>query len=277
MTKIVENYGEDLEMDLKTMIIKKRLVKLLKNTKTDDMRPFHWHKKKLKVLILAPHYDDDIISCGGIMQKHCQRHDLLDIVYFTDGSDSKASGLDKHDLISCRRMEAEKACLVIGEDINTIHLGQTDGKLEYSNDLVKILEDKIKKENYDRIYFPNPNDMHRDHLIVTTILSLVLEKMGFSCELVMYEFWNPLENPNRFFALDDFEETKLKALAKHKSQLKYANYIELVKELNYYRAENLKLKSCEAFMIVTDIELKEMICKVKKYFNLVRFISEVVF
>lgn len=245
-------------MDLRTAIMGKRLLSLLKDTSMSSAAPFQWEEKKSRVLVLAPHYDDDILGCGGILQMHCLRRDDVDIVYFTDGCASEGSGLSKEELVSCRRMEAEKACQRIGSGIRGIHLLQPDGKLCCSKHLEETLATIIANGSYDRIYMPNPYDIHHDHKAVIEILDEALDRVPFGGELVLYEFWNPLARPNRYFSLGKFEETKLKALAEHRSQLKYVDYVELVKKLNQCRADGFGFESCEAFQIVSRSELKNM-------------------
>src|ERR1700690_3457412 len=54
-----------------------------------------------RVLVLAPHIDDDIIGCGGCLLKHSQAGDELKIIYFADCTPGRIS-------------EAEAAASVIG-------------------------------------------------------------------------------------------------------------------------------------------------------------------
>ena len=41
--------------------------------------------KGKNILVLAPHMDDEIIGCGGVICKHIQNGDSVAVVYFTRG------------------------------------------------------------------------------------------------------------------------------------------------------------------------------------------------
>ena len=43
-------------------------------------------KERHKVLVLAPHMDDEVIGCGGSLIKHNEAGDSIDVIYFTNGS-----------------------------------------------------------------------------------------------------------------------------------------------------------------------------------------------
>lgn len=246
-------------MEVRTELMEKRLLKLLEDTSMKNAVPFQWSQCSMKVLILAPHYDDDVISCGGAMYLHCQRRDTVDVIYFTDGSASKESGLDKNELSTVRQLEAQKACAVIGNGIHMTHLKEKDGEFQETNQLIEWLADKIHIEDYDRIYFPSIYDIHKDHFTVSKILNTSLSMINYTHELMIYEFWNPLKHPNRFVQVDGIEDIKLNALAEHKSQIKYVDYVRLVKTLNRNRGGMADCKSCEAFQLISKYEFKRII------------------
>ena len=43
------------------------------------------HKKKLRVLVVAPHPDDEMIGCGGSIMRHTQQGNSVTIAYMTSG------------------------------------------------------------------------------------------------------------------------------------------------------------------------------------------------
>lgn len=79
------------------------------------------------VLILSPHYDDDVISCFGAMTKHYEQGAHLDILYLTDGTTSKDSGLTKEELHKIRKVEAANAVNTFFKDVNLEHFNHEDG------------------------------------------------------------------------------------------------------------------------------------------------------
>src|SRR5215203_6825970 len=58
-----------------------------------------------KVLVLAPHPDDETLGCGGIIPLHLQAGDDVRIAIVTDGRRSHAGGLDADAMAALRARE----------------------------------------------------------------------------------------------------------------------------------------------------------------------------
>jgi GlcNAc-PI de-N-acetylase len=44
-----------------------------------------WQPEGKKIVVLAPHMDDEVIGCGGTLYKHIQRGATVTVIYLTDG------------------------------------------------------------------------------------------------------------------------------------------------------------------------------------------------
>ena len=62
-----------------------------------------------RVLVLAPHPDDDVIGCGGTLCKHVQADDEVMVAYMTDGSRGTIDLRESVNLVAKRNGEAQKA------------------------------------------------------------------------------------------------------------------------------------------------------------------------
>lgn len=92
-----------------------------------------------KILVFAPHPDDDVIGCGGSIAKHTKQGSKVTVVYMTSG-DAGSLNYSKEELAQIREKEARSAAEILGvEDL--IFLRNSDGYLEYNKEnLVKIIE-----------------------------------------------------------------------------------------------------------------------------------------
>lgn len=255
-TNILKKYL-DYKKQLRTNLMESRLKHILKKMTIEDAMPLTWINEKMRIIILSPHYDDEVISCGGVLSQHYKRGDQCEIIYFTNGNASKYSGLTQGELSRVRKNEAERGLRLIG-DFKTYHLGYFDGFLRLDDNTVNDLKQILKKNEYHRIYLPNPLDAQSDHKMVGLILLDVLEGINFNGELYIYEFWNPLSNPTHWVELKEGEKLKEKALEEHKTQLKYTDYVRLMKTLNSSRGDYLNMGSCEVFQSVSKDELKSI-------------------
>ncbi|MDP2930849.1 MAG: PIG-L family deacetylase [bacterium] len=97
-------------------------------------------KSKDKILILAPHIDDEIIGCGGIIQQAKNNNAQVLVVYATNGDGNRLpmlgdnKGFNPNDFITLgetRMEEAKKATTLLGlEKENLIFLGYPDSGLK---------------------------------------------------------------------------------------------------------------------------------------------------
>jgi LmbE family N-acetylglucosaminyl deacetylase len=129
-----------------------------------------------RVLVVAPHPDDESIGCAGTILRHLAAGDETTILYVTDGSSSRAIGLGADEMRRRRREEARAACRVLGvERVRWMGLGQGDWR---TDDLVSALVDVLDESPPDVIYAPSRVDFHPDHQRVAFAVALALYQHG---------------------------------------------------------------------------------------------------
>jgi len=177
-----------------------------------------------KVLVLAPHFDDDVLGCGGTLALHTLAKDQIQIVYLT----AEASTAE------IRKAEAKQAAKILGANELTF-LDRPDGKLGVDAEIIKALSQIISQEKPDLIYTPTFDDPHPDHLATCQNLARALEQTPFAGQIFSYEIWSPIF-ANRLVKIDETIEQKKQAMLAHASQLKERSYLEALLGLASYRA-----------------------------------------
>ena len=251
-----------LNMLLSLNSLKKNLgfASIFSATKFDHHRQIIKDLKYKRVLVLAPHPDDDIFGIGGTLKKLIVGGAAITVAYFCDGSggviegEDEAGSLERIDknLIAVRKAEAREAALILGIQ-KQVFFGYRDGKLASGSAAVKALHDLIDSVKPEIIFVPSFLDNHPDHRVVNEILiNLISQKQNLhSVEIWAYEIWTPLF-PNRIVIINDSIEAKKKAMAAHKSQIKARGYSQAILGLNQYRAEiNNYNGFAEAFFATT--------------------------
>jgi LmbE family N-acetylglucosaminyl deacetylase len=125
-----------------------------------------------KLLIVAPHMDDEVLACGGLIAKLPQKDDVH-IIYATDGMKSPAPiipGRDKisPDLGKTRMRESIEAMKLLGIPERNLHflcLPEAQVKKHLSS-LRNLLREKIRAIKPKQIFVPFRYDRHPDHLAV---------------------------------------------------------------------------------------------------------------
>ncbi len=180
--------------------------------------------KSGRVLVLAPHPDDEAIGLGGTIIKHIDSGDKLKIVYLTDNKKNRA----------LRAKEAKKAAHIMGvKQIEFCHF--KDGKLFATKKEIKKILSILLKFKPKIIYVPFFLDPHPDHQMTARILKEVFKKSNLKAEIYSYEIWTPLL-ANRIIKIDDVISQKILAIKAYKSQNKERGYLGATLGLNSYRA-----------------------------------------
>ncbi len=217
---------------------------------------FTWPKiiKKPKgrnILILAPHMDDEIIGCGGVVQKHKSDGDNITVIYFTAGDKGNKDFQSDSDLSKIRKSEIMASNDLLGIK-NAYFLDFPDGTDDFWDTKKEYLESIFNSINPDLVYLPPYFDLHLDHRKVNWLFKNTLGK-SYKGTLCVYEVWTPI-NPNIVINITAQIENKLKAINLCKSQINSLDYNELIKSLNSYRSKfamSPLVKYAEAFYMIS--------------------------
>jgi len=196
----------------------------------------------MKIVVISPHPDDDVIGLGGTIAKLASEgHEVISI-YVTDGRGSiDAFNLGPDRLADRRKEEAKAAARILGIK-KTIFLGFKDKGVNsnFSREVLKKLQEEILSiihtEKPDRIYIPHPKDGHIAHRQISITVLEALRNDGYSCDVLGYEVWTPIEKPDTFVDITDVVNIKRKSIQAHKTQVAYLAYDEGILALNKYRA-----------------------------------------
>ncbi len=220
-----------------------------------------------KILIIAPHPDDEVLGCGGIIRKFANNGNQVFVLVATRGS----SRLFDQSKVENVRKEALKAHAFLGV-IETFFLDYPAPELDtvpiadLSRDFAKLIaENKI-----DTLFLPHRGDIHNDHKAVFNAGLVAARPVGSYTvrEVYCYETLSETEwaapfgddsfIPNYFVNIEDTFEAKKTALQFFKSQLReFPNprSLEAIEALAKFRGATVGLKRAEAFMAMRQIIL----------------------
>jgi LmbE family N-acetylglucosaminyl deacetylase len=168
-----------------------------------------------RVLVLAPHPDDESLGCGGTMALLSDRGASVSTLTATDGDATRGSSLPPEEIGRVRRAEAQRAAAAVGAEPR--FLGLPDGALaEHPRELASGLRKTIAELEPDAIFAPWLLDGGSDHRAVATAVAEVLDGAGKRPEVWGYEVWTPLV-PNRAIDITEVIERKRAAIACHET------------------------------------------------------------
>lgn len=165
--------------------------------RTAKLRPF---VSVLKVLIIAPHPDDEVIGCGGLIARLVNEKHSPHIIIMSggEGSHNGCCNTPKQDIVVARRRLTRNALAVLGVPVENIHeLDYPDGSINTHNPETEKLKDLIAKIKPDAIFVPHWGEGWADHVNARKIgIELVLddtEVYEYCVWMWYYNVWRGLD------------------------------------------------------------------------------------
>lgn len=203
------------------------------------------------VLVVAPHPDDELIGCGGVLAAHRERGDAVRVLVVFDGAlgDPDARFGTPAECAALREAEARAGGRHLGLD-DYVFLGLPEGHRASAGQLetgAKRIAREARALGARCIYAPAATDAHFDHYQTALAVELALAKLGREVEGWGFEVETPVR-ADFMFAIDAFAERKWAALAEHASQLAYRDLIAAAERTARLRAARLDgIGAVEAF------------------------------
>ena len=185
-------------------------------------------KENDKILIIAPHPDDECIGPGGVLLKYSRQ---CDVIVLTDGRQGQGD-VSPIEGIKIRRGEFMREMESL--DIKSYKLLDIeDGTLLSHTDCLA----DISLTDYSIVFVTGIQDNHSDHKAAYLSLEVALSGMdGNKPRCFAYEVHSPLPNPTHFLDITDSIEKKTKLIQFHKSQIRDLPYDDLAVRCAEYRA-----------------------------------------
>ena len=216
----------------------------------------------MKILIIAPHPDDEVLGCGGTVAKHSKRGDEVYLCIVT-----KAYTPDwSEEFLKNRPKEIEKSNKILGIK-KTYFLDYLTVKLDTipQKELNEAISKVVNEVNPDILYIPHKGDLNKDHrlvfessLVATRPANHKIKRISSYETLSETEWGQPIEPfiPNVYVNISETFEIKIEAMKAYESELKqypHPRSLEIVEALAKKRGSEVGVKFAEAFMLVREI------------------------
>lgn len=220
----------------------------------------------MKVLVIAPHPDDEIIGVGGTIANRTKKGDEVYVCIVTKG----ITPIFNPEFIEQGRKECREADKKLGVK-ETIFLDfpavmlETIPRYKFNAKIAEVVE----KINPEEVYIPHRGDMQLDHQMVVDAAMVAVRPRGNNYPKRVYAYetlsetgWN-IPNVNNDFiptVYEDITDTidlKIAAMNIFESQLApfpAARSIGAIEALAKFRGATVSLKSAEAFSLIREVK-----------------------
>lgn len=216
-----------------------------------------------KVLVIAPHADDEIIGCGATMAKHIENGDEVFVIIATNANNG-APELFSSESVNLVRNEALISHQLLGIK-ETFFLDFPAPALNaYPEYKISVsLADIFAQIKPNILYIPFAGDIHQDHKAIYRATLVAARPRGnYSIkEIYCYETlseteWTPLQEknffPTKFVDVSSCFQRKLDAMRCYQSQIKEfpdSRSIQAFESLAKYRGATIGVNYAESFVI----------------------------
>ena len=215
-----------------------------------------------KVLVIAPHPDDETLGCGGTLSRHKQEGDELYWVIVTCISEDMGW---PEAAVKKRDAEIDSVAKKYGfTDIYNFQLPTTKMDTLPTSDLIEKISTVYKKVEPDIIYMPCAYDVHTDHQIIARALQSTFKWFRYPHiqKVLMYETPSETEfnfieknvfKPNVFVNISDHLDGKIEAMKIYESEIgefPFPRSEKIVRSLAALRGSQSGYEAAEAFELV---------------------------
>lgn len=220
----------------------------------------------MRILVIAPHPDDEIIGVGGTIAKHVQNGDDVYVCVATRGMEPLFDQIQ----VAQVRKECREADRQLGVK-ETIFLDFPAVMLETvpRHELNAKISEVICKIKPEEVYIPHRGDMQLDHQMIVDAVMVAVRPRGncypkrvYAYETLSETGWNIPNTVNEFIptVYEDISDTlaaKLEAMKIFQSQLAIfpeARSIGAIEALARYRGATVNVNAAEAFCLIREIK-----------------------
>jgi len=221
-----------------------------------------------RVLIVAPHCDDEVLGCGGAMARHTLLGGEVHVAIMTNGHLGAPELFSEEGTIKVRKeaLEAHKILGVTKTHFFNFPAPRLDSVPGYK--LALKLSELIQTIKPEIIYIPHRGDIHKDHthtfdaaLVAARPINDNPVKYIYAYETLSETEWAaPFSDdafiPSRFINISDTLDTKLRAFSCFTTQIKkppHPRCLENIKYLAKIRGATVGCSAAEAFSVIREI------------------------
>ena len=199
-----------------------------------------------KLLIVAPHPDDESIGTGGILQLYGKQCDVLCL---TDGRQGQGD-ISPNKLKEIRAEEFKNVMKLLGVNSYKM-LNIEDGKVLTS---LKGLCG-VDFTNYSKVFVTSDEDQHPDHTAALKAILEAIQKSNAKVKCFAYEVHNMISKPTHILDISTAFEQKQKIIRQYKSQVKNYSYDEYAKLFNKVRGmqSGMGFEYAESYKLISEI------------------------
>ncbi|MBY0471642.1 PIG-L family deacetylase [bacterium] len=219
-----------------------------------------------RILVVAPHADDESLGCGGTLLRHKADGDETHWLLLTQGDGLPGMTPER---LNRRKAEIKEVSKAFGfSQVHEAGLPATQLDALPLSELVGTISNIIKKVEPHTIYLPHESDVHSDHRVAFEATAACTKWFRYPSvkRVLAYETLSETDfglsttaqafQPNTFVDISSYLERKIKILQLYQGELgefPFPRSEETVRALATLRGAAAGVLAAESFVLLKDI------------------------
>jgi len=220
---------------------------------------------KPKILVVAPHPDDEVLGVGGTLMRRKSEGAVVAWLIVTSITPEKGGGIEK---IEERADEIRRVAKLFDFDaVFELNFPTTQLDQVPMSNLVAAISDVFKTFEPEEVFLPHPSDVHTDHRIVFDAAASCTKWFRYPSvkRVLAYETLSETDfsiesnqafRPNVFINIEPFLADKLRAMDIYASEVgkfPFPRSHDAIRALATLRGAASGFEAAEAFELLREI------------------------
>lgn len=222
--------------------------------------------KNNKILVIAPHPDDEVLGCGGTIKKYTDEGKEVYLCIVTRNFGPEWTD----ELQRAREEEVENVRKILGiKKVFFLNLPNTKLDTVPQKDINDSILKCLKEVRADVLFVPYNGDVHKDHrLIFEACMVAARPKVGYTVKKILcyevisetdwaFHYFKDTFSPNVYINVSKTLDDKIRAMSCYKMEL-YKEYYSFttddIRALAKKRGFDAGIELAESFVLLRDIE-----------------------
>ena len=215
-------------------------------------------KEKMRILVFAPHNDDEVLGVGGTIAKYASYNHDVYVCEITSGNNQERVKKIQNEALKAHKILGVKETFFLGFSVVELNNCST---IELNAAIGRVVKDVAP----EIAFIPHKGDLHIDHLVVSRSAMVALRpipnpqlKSIFAYETLSETEWNlpTIDNafmPNVWNEITDTIDLKIEAMKCFESQLlefPHPRSLKAIRSLSEFRGSTIGVSNAESFMLI---------------------------
>lgn len=142
----------------------------------------------MKTLIIAPHLDDEAISCAGLIQKRVAAGGSVHVLAVHGRYYGRKTAAQQRTSDYEEANDFRESCAMLGCSGNTLLVTEGEPAINGFYDLLEPIEKALKYVDPDEVVIPSASDLNQDHRHLNHVCQIALRAINLRSVTRVLEF-----------------------------------------------------------------------------------------